>query len=397
MKKFSGKLVIMIAVVVIALMVIGTVAAVTFMTIDGTWDFIENPYTIPPTTGFNGAAACDGWGTGTMDTISNANFSASLPSVQGNVLYDENEVRYGRPTSMDRFGSCPTNANQFVQQSGFGFDGVNNVGTLGNNVTFEMGRATHYNHPIYVDNNNYLEWVNIYVAVGGVTCADGLAPTEGGTLSYVYQVAFDETPNGASPCKYSNSVCDNSAGCCDRVVISTIAKNEQTMTCTRDTVPISERGIYTIQVIGLIPDIDQDGDCTDTPLDQSKISTTYYTKEGIANYACMWGIVTNFVPTDADIKSFTAVHTADGVAISWKTVSENKTLGFNLYRSETAEGVQVLVNSALIPSNVVPGSNLGADYVFTDGSAAAGVQYYWLEEVESDGSTNMHGPAITAE
>ncbi|HPS41132.1 MAG TPA: hypothetical protein PK040_00915 [Anaerolineaceae bacterium] len=395
MKKFSGKLAVMIAVVVIALMVIGTVAAVTFMHVDGTWDFIENPYTIPPTTGFDGAATCDGWGTGTMNNILDANFSATSPSVQGNVLYDENEVRYGRPEGMWWF-ECPDEADEFVEQSGFGFDGVNNVGTLGNNVTFEMGRATHYNHPITASNT--LAWVDIYVAVDGVTCADGLAPTEGGTLSYVYQVAFDETPNGDSPCKYSNSVCDNSAGCCDRVVISTIAENEQTMTCTRDSVPVSERGVYTIQVIGLIPDIDQDGDCTDTPLDQSKISTTYYTKEGVANYACMWGIVTNFVPTDADIKSFTAVHTADGVAISWKTVSENRTLGFNLYRSATADGEQVLVNSALIPSNVVPGSNLGADYAFTDGSAAAGVQYYyWLEEVESDGSTNMHGPAITAE
>ncbi len=47
----------------------------------------------------------------------------------------------------------------------------------------------------------------------------------------------------------------------------------------------------------------------------------------------------------------------------------------------------------MIPSKVAPGTIVGAAYTYVDTSAAAGVSYnYWLEEVELDGSANLHGP-----
>jgi len=79
------------------------------------------------------------------------------------------------------------------------------------------------------------------------------------------------------------------------------------------------------------------------------------------------------------------------VLVEWTTESEVDTAGFNLYRSESAEGPYVKINPELIPGSSDP--ILGGHYVYTDTDVVAGRTYYYkLEDVELDGTTTLHGP-----
>ena len=79
------------------------------------------------------------------------------------------------------------------------------------------------------------------------------------------------------------------------------------------------------------------------------------------------------------------------VIVEWTTGSEVDTAGFNLYRSESAEGPYVKINRELIPPSSDP--ILGGQYVYTDTNVVPGrVYYYQLEDVELDGASTRHGP-----
>jgi hypothetical protein len=82
---------------------------------------------------------------------------------------------------------------------------------------------------------------------------------------------------------------------------------------------------------------------------------------------------------------------ASVVIVEWTTESEVDTAGFNIYRSESAEGPYIKINPELIPSS--PDPILGGKYVYTDTNVVAGRTYYYkLEDVELGGTTTMHGP-----
>jgi hypothetical protein len=83
------------------------------------------------------------------------------------------------------------------------------------------------------------------------------------------------------------------------------------------------------------------------------------------------------------------------VDVDWQTASEVNTAGFLLYRSESQEGPGEKITANLIP---VQGDALtGGSYHYTDATVRAGrTYYYWLEEVETGGGANRHGP-ITVE
>ena len=79
------------------------------------------------------------------------------------------------------------------------------------------------------------------------------------------------------------------------------------------------------------------------------------------------------------------------VLVEWTTESEVNTAGFNVYRSESAEGPYIKINHQLIPASLDP--ILGGEYVYTDTNVVAGYTYYYkLEDVELDGATTLHGP-----
>jgi len=84
------------------------------------------------------------------------------------------------------------------------------------------------------------------------------------------------------------------------------------------------------------------------------------------------------------------------VLVEWSTASELDTAGYNIYRSESAEGDFMKLNQQIIPSSADPW--VGSDYSYQDENTVPGVTYYYLlEDVGLDGATNRHGPVeITA-
>lgn len=79
------------------------------------------------------------------------------------------------------------------------------------------------------------------------------------------------------------------------------------------------------------------------------------------------------------------------VVLEWSTVSELDTLGFHIYRSSEADGSYTRVTEQLIPASDDPLT--GGDYSFTDLDVQAGRTYYYqLEDVETSGATERHGP-----
>lgn len=84
-------------------------------------------------------------------------------------------------------------------------------------------------------------------------------------------------------------------------------------------------------------------------------------------------------------------YTRGEVVVEWTTASELSTAGFNLYRSDFADGTYIKINTELIPAS--PDPLTGGKYSYIDDQIRAGAMYYYeLEDVEFDGSTSRYGP-----
>ena len=112
-----------------------------------------------------------------------------------------------------------------------------------------------------------------------------------------------------------------------------------------------------------------------------------------------WQFVLHFAPTHLRytrllwwllVLAFAGCSTP--VQVEWTTETEMNTAGFNLYRSESPNGpFDFKVNAHLIPAS--PDPLTGSSYQFTDPTARPGVTYYYLlQEVETTGAVNTHGP-----
>ena len=117
-------------------------------------------------------------------------------------------------------------------------------------------------------------------------------------------------------------------------------------------------------------------------------------RQGEGLYAvCSFGGPIDEVPivTAIDLLSFTAQAGTDHVTLAWETGTEVDNAGFNLWRSEAADGPYTKHNDALIPAEGDPVS--GASYVYTDTEVVKGVTYYYqLEDVDIYGVSTFHGP-----
>jgi hypothetical protein len=89
------------------------------------------------------------------------------------------------------------------------------------------------------------------------------------------------------------------------------------------------------------------------------------------------------VSANVDLSYFKATGVLNQVVLEWQTASELTTVGFNLYRAESAAGpFTQKLNSAMIPG--LMGSPVGKTYTFNDTGVSAGKTYYYqLEGISS--------------
>lgn len=368
--------------VVVLLALAGVAAAFEMGNVDGLWSTIDTD-----------GATCDGWATGpaggstSYDSTDSRDFTSTIG--QGSIGgTDWNQVRYGRPAY---YYSCPDNQNGYGLQSGFGFDGVNDVvASPAVNQPFILGKFCHFNNPINA--SNQFQYVDLQTQVAGIACDSGYT-INNPTLTFTRRFTLDETPN--DPNDNDGNVCPygDTDPCGDQVSIAGSAVAE-TFNCTSNANPAIVLQ-YTVAVQGFIPEASPFNGCT--TYNASNVRYAFFSDEGADNCACLWAMITDFNPTAVDLKSFTATAGFKTAQLTWTTTTEVDNLGFNLYRAEQVDGPKAKLNEELIPTLAPPGSSFGADYTYTDtGLSPLATYYYWLEDVDISGNAEMHGPVEAA-
>jgi hypothetical protein len=95
--------------------------------------------------------------------------------------------------------------------------------------------------------------------------------------------------------------------------------------------------------------------------------------------------------TAVTMGAFMATPENRAILVSWNTVMELDTAGFNLYRSYSSNGRNKRLLGYFDAQN--PGGLFGAQYEYLDQNARQGrTVYYWLEAIATDGETEMFGP-----
>ena len=95
-------------------------------------------------------------------------------------------------------------------------------------------------------------------------------------------------------------------------------------------------------------------------------------------------------PTAVEWGGSSAVVDGDQVVVNWQTLSERDNAGFNVFRATSPDGPRTQVNAELIEGI---GTGDGRDYTFSDTEDLAdGDYYYYVEDVEYDGTTMVHEP-----
>ncbi|MGC2236352.1 MAG: C25 family cysteine peptidase [Pyrinomonadaceae bacterium] len=98
-------------------------------------------------------------------------------------------------------------------------------------------------------------------------------------------------------------------------------------------------------------------------------------------------------PTAIKLDSFAAFTDGNTVSLKWSTGGEAANLGFNVYRE--TNGMRELMNAAPIAGSALRSSvellASGESYGWTEADASRSAVYY-LEDIDIDGTTTMHGP-----
>jgi uncharacterized repeat protein (TIGR01451 family) len=119
---------------------------------------------------------------------------------------------------------------------------------------------------------------------------------------------------------------------------------------------------------------------------------------GVSNTSTQTETIT--FATSVKLQSFTA-HVvkdksgAEHSVLVWKTGGEAHNLGFNVYREQNGERVQLnpslIAGSALLMSNALP-KHSGKTYAWIDSTPGGASSQYWLEDVETSSLRTLHGP-----
>ncbi len=108
-----------------------------------------------------------------------------------------------------------------------------------------------------------------------------------------------------------------------------------------------------------------------------------------------FGLFSPLGPTAIELLHFSATQSGGGVRLSWKSGAEVDNLGFRIYRE--VNGIRSLVTQQVIAGSALtfgPATTLraGHSYAWTDRSATMADAMYWLEDIDLNGISTMHGP-----
>ncbi len=315
-------------------------------------------------------------------------------SVQSGNTTNWNQVRYGNSCSGN-----PTQ-NSFSKQSGIAFNGIDAVQppaepvNYGNLEPFVLGKMCHVNNPISASND--FERTVATLKISDVDCGPGATvvdaagkPIAGGTtnLTYTFNVDLDETSNSGT-CKYPSAT-----PCADAITPGQTSGNH--LHCKYQSGVIVD---YTVIILGFTP-VGLNESCSSKSSEdynQDDSMGIFISDEGATNCACVWGEISDYLPSAVEMNFFEASGADESIVLRWQTAFETDNIGFNVYRSETLireDAVQL--NQEMIASLVPPGSTFGADYEFVDESAQPYTTYfYWIEDVDVNGTITIHGPAV---
>jgi hypothetical protein len=133
---------------------------------------------------------------------------------------------------------------------------------------------------------------------------------------------------------------------------------------------------------GYIRNVCMSGDYTEEYFDSLTLDS-YLTRQGT------WSV--NCDSTLIELAIFRTFSQNHKIILSWSTVSEIDTAGFNLYRTESEDGKYIKINDALIPAQ--GSSTQGASYEFIDTDVKNRKTYYYkLEDRDLNGTSTIHGP-----
>lgn len=125
----------------------------------------------------------------------------------------------------------------------------------------------------------------------------------------------------------------------------------------------------------------------------SSLTSTFIEVSGFASKGNLQVTIQSDETLPVELSSFTAIQNAQNyVNLMWTTQSESGVSGYYIYRS-----TQVDASTASLVSPLIPASNTSTtqSYVYTDSALTEdGIYYYWLQNVDLDGSVAYHGPVV---
>lgn len=92
------------------------------------------------------------------------------------------------------------------------------------------------------------------------------------------------------------------------------------------------------------------------------------------------------------LSAFDAIRQDNGnTRVRWTSTDERNTVGYHVWRGSSPITPETQLTTTMIPA-LAGGTPSGASYDWTDGTANGTAYFYWLEDVDSQQVTMLHGP-----